>query len=159
MICIILVALDLRNVGVFAVKHKARDEVLRTYVANLVRTLQMVAWSCQWKVCFVQANTDQSHDQTHLQAKPLKPFLRHPAKNIECYQGSRPLRFDDHLRNFWNGRDLLICCAASLSLDHSPCTAGVTQAVCECVGLEVVRGSGTIKVVAIFISCSWCVWY
>ena len=44
MICIILVALDLRNVGVFAVKHKARDEVLRTYVANLVRTLQMVAW-------------------------------------------------------------------------------------------------------------------
>ena len=53
------------------------------------------------------------------------------------------------------GRLLLICCAASLSLDHSPCTAGVTQAVCECVGLEVVRGSEAIEVVAILMSCSW----
>ena len=92
MICIIMVALDLRNVVVLAVKHKARDEVLRTCVANLVRTIQMVAWSCQWKVCFVHGNTDQSHGQTHLQATPLNPSLRHPAKNVEWYQGPRPLR-------------------------------------------------------------------
>src|SRR5450830_345918 len=38
------------------------------------------------------SSTDQSHDQTPLEAKPLKPSPRRPAKNVECYQGSRPLR-------------------------------------------------------------------
>ncbi|CRM20133.1 hypothetical protein [Pseudomonas sp. 44 R 15] len=34
----------------------------------------------------------QCHDQTPPEAKSLKLSPRHPATNVECYQGSRPLR-------------------------------------------------------------------
>ncbi|MCY1444736.1 hypothetical protein D9M71_612210 [compost metagenome] len=37
-------------------------------------------------------STYQCHDQTPVEAKPLKPSPRHPAMDVECYQGSRPLR-------------------------------------------------------------------
>jgi len=37
-------------------------------------------------------STYQCHDQTPLEANPLKLSPRHPAKDVECYQRSRPLR-------------------------------------------------------------------